>query len=410
LLSPPSSDVKGDSLHECVERFLLCEHTGSLNILAALAGLAALGSERVARVLPLVPPTSRSNLPFKVLCVVGVALQLVQQLKSCERAVWVRASDKQSNANSNTAASTDTSKITSLSAPRPRNAVIGDSEEAPSLYRVVATSLSPSPLLSPPMVTRTPKPTGTHISTDSFTFPAQVTSAVPKVSLPLPQRATNLTRLDRMLGALGRVLVSAGMNVQLVSTMLDDAGSAGVLSGARGILLAVTALDALQPVLAALRVWWGRDRAMNIGPSNLVLGVQGSVAAAVLLATLLRRMRVIGVQSALAMTAPAAACIAAWYWAAFSHVRAEVQSVSPLTAEQLYTRSGNIDSHAASMGHPPLYSKASHIDHGSFTPYLPIAAGVSKPPPLRWNTHLPQQVCMLGALLFFARCTATTST
>jgi hypothetical protein len=154
----------------CVERLLLLEHANVGNILVKAVTLALLASDDLSHQLNIVPRTTRFNAMFKALTVCGLALQLVFDLKNCDRTTYSPVS-------------------------RLRNAMSRAGSRA-TLYRLGHSSLSPPPISSP--------------SPETLTC----------VTL------SNLTAVDRQLEGLGTSLILCGINLlMLKSYFRSDAAS-----------------------------------------------------------------------------------------------------------------------------------------------------------------------------------------
>ena len=118
--------VAGDSLISCIERFLLAEHTNSINILLYSSCLALFASSSLSRRLgSIVPPTDRFNVAFKLTVSIGLLCQLIFELKNCEKAQY------------------------SFSKPTTRSNLLPRSSSQGLMYASTGSSLSPPALRTP---------------------------------------------------------------------------------------------------------------------------------------------------------------------------------------------------------------------------------------------------------------------
>jgi hypothetical protein len=205
--SVPTQAPGAESLLVCIEKFLLCEHKNSANVLLYLVSLALFVSDTANKRLPppfapLVPPTSRINRTFKALVAAGLALKLIFELKNVQSSVWVRSVSGHGG-----------SRAASVNNDRDSG--------ADSLYRLNGSALSPVPLSQ--------QITPTHIaSTSSNTVSAAPSSA----SSPSPmlrsasshtgaaKSVSNLTPIDRQLECVGAGCIMLAMNVLILKRFI----------------------------------------------------------------------------------------------------------------------------------------------------------------------------------------------
>lgn len=114
--------VGGQSIAACIERFLLCEHTNSINILLYMATIALFASSSLSRRVGLFPAqTTPFHFAYRWVVVVGLVMQMVFELKNTDCVTWSRPARARNTL------------------PRPSSAVAAFTTAGPSY-------LSPSPI------------------------------------------------------------------------------------------------------------------------------------------------------------------------------------------------------------------------------------------------------------------------
>ena len=188
-LSPVASpgslvpEAPQESFLTCLEKFFLCEHKNSLNIVLFGATFALFVSDGFSRKVPLIPPTSRVNVVYKTLVSAGLLAQLIFELKNVDRSVWVHSRAVGSSAAGRGGAG-----------GRPANG--GMMYKLPSAF-----SLSPAPINF-----SSPLHNNANLSANGGVALAPLVPVLPVAS------TSNLTAVDRQLESVGLSLLMLAFN------------------------------------------------------------------------------------------------------------------------------------------------------------------------------------------------------
>ena len=207
-------EAQTDSLKSCIERFLLCEHKNSPNILLFLGALYLFNCDSLSRRFGLVSLTSLFNLPFKWTVSIGFLFQLIYEIKNCSRV-----------------SSTTVNRNSSIRMQQLPSSV--------DLYTTTgASSLSPAPISTP------------HRS-------------VFMLRSPSPPPASNVTSVDQQLAAVGHSLIMFAINQLILKVYFRSTVSQSNLfisfKTIQAIYTSINVLGMLGSVKQLIVAYYGRS-------------------------------------------------------------------------------------------------------------------------------------------------------